>query len=190
MSRMQIVAKAILTFIGLGAMTRLCYHLSMLPRLMQGKSAVQAILFLSLFIILLVTVVYLLIIKNNRLAYKMAGPGETLNPENKALWLAASLRLGVIFYGLILLTSSIPTILSIVISPIHIRSVVNEIFTFKRFPTALIFSASQWSTMVYNLLKAILAVYLLYGCPHFIHFQLNILKTKSLRNPNPEGIEK
>jgi hypothetical protein len=46
--------------------------------------------------------------------------------------------------------------------------------------------------MIYNFLEAILAVYLLYGWPQFIRFQLNVRKTDSPlnQNPNAEGIEK
>jgi len=121
----------------------------------------------------------------------MAGSGEKLNHENKALWLAGSLRMVAISYGLILLSTSIPTILNIVISPLYIRTLISEIFTFRTFPKSLIFTPSQWSSMIYNFLKAMLSVYLLYGWPQVIRFQLNIRKTKSPLNQNryTEGIE-
>jgi hypothetical protein len=122
----------------------------------------------------------------------MAGSGEKLNRENKALWLAGSLQMVAISYGLILLSTSIPTILNIVISPLYIRTLISEIFTFRTFPKSLIFTPYQWSYMIYNFLKALLAVYLLYGWPQFIRFQLNIHKTKLPFNQNSdaEGFEK
>jgi hypothetical protein len=121
----------------------------------------------------------------------MAGPGEKLNPESETLWLVASLRLVAILYGLILLSSSIPTILNIAALPLHIRPLINEIFTFRTFPKSLIFPAAQGSSMIYNFLKALLAVYLLCGWPQFIRFQLNIHKPESVLNQNryAEGIE-
>lgn len=191
MTKMQIVAKAVLTILGTMCIVNLCHNLSMLTYFIWNTSTLRVILFLSVFIILLITIAYLLIFKNNRLASIMAGESEKLNPESQALWLAVSLRLVAIFYGLILLSTSIPTILNIVVSPIHIRPLINEIFTFKTFPKSLIFTTRQWSTMIYNFLKAILAVYLLYGWPQFIRFQLNTRKTKSLANSNrnTEGIE-
>ena len=191
MTKMQIVAKATLTILGTMCIVNLCHNLSMLTYFIWNTSTLRVILFLSAFIILLITIAYLLIFKNNRLASIMAGEGEKLNPESQALWLAVSLRLVAIFYGLMLLSTSIPTILNIVVSPIHIRPLINEIFTFKTFPKSLIFTTRQWSTMIYNFLKAILAVYLLYGWPQFIRFQLNTRKTKSLANSNrnTEGIE-
>jgi hypothetical protein len=122
----------------------------------------------------------------------MAGSGEKLNHESETLWLAGSLRMVAVLYGLMLLAGSIPTILNILASPLYIRPLVNEIFTFKTFPKSLIFTSYQWSSMIYNFLEAILAVYLLYGWPQFIRFQLNVRKTDSPlnQNPNAEGIEK
>jgi hypothetical protein len=188
---MQIIAKAALTILGVSAIVNICSYLSMLTSLTQNTSALQTILFLPVFIILLILIAYFLIFKNNRLACKMAGPGEKLNPESETLWLVASLRLVAILYGLILLSSSIPTILNIATLPLHIRPLINEIFTFGTFPKSLIFTSRQWSSMIYNFLEAILAVYLLYGWPQFIRFQLNIHKTESALNQNQytEGIE-
>jgi hypothetical protein len=189
---MQIIAKAALTILGVSAIVNTCSYLSMLTSLTQNTSTLRVILFFPVFIILLIAIVYLLIFKNDWLACKMAGPGEKLSPESEILWLVASLRLVAILYGLILLSSSIPTILNIATLPLHIRPLINEIFAFGTFPKSLIFPVAQWSYMIYNFLKALLAVYLLCGWPQFIRFQLNIHKTESLlkQNQYTEGIEK
>ena len=194
MSKMQIIAKAALTFLGISAIVNLCQNLSILTSTTQAQdtSTLRVILFLPVFIILPIAIAYLLIFKNDWLACKMAGAGEKLNSKSEALWLAGSLRMVAIFYGLILLSTSIPTILNIVVSPLYTRPLINEIFTFKTFPKSLIFTPYQWSYMIYNFLKAILAVYLLYGWPQFIRFQLNIRKTESPLNQNryTKGFEK
>jgi hypothetical protein len=181
---MQIIAKAVFTFLGISALVNFCSPLSILTpeTLTQDISILRFILSLPVVIILLTAIVYLLIFKNDWLACKMAGTGEKLDPESEALWMAGSLRMVAIFYGLLLLPTSIPTILNIVASPMYIRPLVNEVFTFKAFPKSLVFTSYQWSSIVYNFLKAILAVYLLYGWPQFIRFQLNICKTKSFLN--------
>ncbi len=188
---MQIVAKASLTFFGVSSIVNLCHNISILPSLTQNTSILRVILFLPVFIILLIAIVYLLILKNDWLARKMAGSGEELSPESETLWLAGSFRMVAIFYGLILLSGSIPTILNIIVLPLHIHPLISEIFTFKTFPKSLIFTPSQLSSMIYNFLKTILAAYLLYGWPQFIRFQLNIRKTKSPLNQNrdTEGIK-
>lgn len=190
-TKMQIIAKATLTILGVSAVVNICSYLSMLTSLTQNTSTLRVILFSPVFIILLIAIVYLLIFKNDWLACKMAGTGEKLNPKIETLWLAGSLRMVAILYGLILLSSSIPTMLNIATLPLHIRPLINEMFTFGTFPKSLIFTARQWSSMIYNFLKALLAVYLLCGWPQFIRFQLNIHKTESVLNQNQytEGIE-
>lgn len=189
MTKMQIIAKAVLTFLGIYAAVNL--NIRMLIFQGQDISITQVVLSSSAVIVSLIAVAYFLIFKNNRLAYKMAGPGEKLNPESEILWLAASLRMVAILYGLMLLSTSIPTILNIVVSPLHICSLANEIFTFRTFPKSLTFKPYQWSYMTFNFLKAILAVYLLYGWPRFIRLQLNLRKSEALldRHPNTEGVE-
>jgi hypothetical protein len=190
---MQIIAKAALTFIGLSVLVNSCQNLRALMSTTQAQdtSTFRIILFLSIVIILIIALVYLLIFKNDWLVYKIAGSGEKLNPEREILWLVFSLRMVAVLYGLILLSVSIPTILNIIVSPLCIRPLINEIFTFKAFPKSLMFTPSQWSSMIYNFLKAILAVYLLYGWPQFIRFQLSTRKIKSLFNQNTdaEGIK-
>ena len=190
---MQIIAKAVLTFLGISAVVNFCQNLSMLTSSTQTQdtSILRVILFLPAVIILLIAIVYLLIFKNDWLACKMAGSGEKLSHESETLWLAGSLRIVAISYGLILLAGSIPTILNILALPLYIRPLVNEIFTFKAFPKSLVFTPHQWSSMIYNFLKAILAVYLLYGWPQFIRFQLNIRKSESSldKKLHTEGIK-
>jgi hypothetical protein len=190
---MQIIAKAIFTFLGLSALTNFCINLTRLPSLTQTQDAsvLRVALSLPLAIIFTIAVVYMLIFKNDWLACKMAGSGEKLDSESETLWLAGSLRMVAITYGLILLAGSITTILNILALPFYLRPLVSEIFTFGTFPKSLAFTPSQWSSIVYNLLQAILAVYLLYGWPQFIRFQLNLRKSKSYldKKLNIEGIK-
>jgi len=194
MTKMQIIAKATLTFIGLSAIVNLCQYQHILTYAAQdrGISTFQLFLFLSVFIILAVAMAYLFIFKNDWLVYKIAGSGEKLNPEHETLWLVGSLRMVAVLYGLILLATSIPTILNIIVSPLYLCHLIDEILTFKTFDKLPTFTSSQWLSMTYNFLKTTLTVYLLYGWPQFIRFQLSTHKTNSLFNQNPdaEGIEK
>lgn len=113
----------------------------------------------------------------------MAGSGEKLSTQSETICLAGSLRIVAILYGLILLPGSITTILNILALPLYIRPWINEIFMFRTFPKSLV--VHQWSNIIYYFLQTILAVYLLYGWPQFIRFQLSIQKTriqKELKN--------
>jgi hypothetical protein len=123
------------------------------------------------------------------LVRKISGSGEKLDPQSETLWLTGSLKMVAFFYGLILLSSSITTILNIFALPFYLRPLVSEVFTFKAFPKSLAFTPHQWSYMIYDFFEALLAVYLLYGWPQFIRYQLNIHKSNSYlgKNLNTEG---
>jgi hypothetical protein len=186
-TKMQIIAKAVLTFLGLSALTNFCINLTMLPQLFliknQSISVLRLVPSLLLAIIFIIAVVYILLMfKNDWLACKITGSGEKLDSESETLWLTASLRMVAILYGLILLSSSIINLLAL---PFFI----NETFTSGTCPKPLAFTVSQWSSMVYNFLQAILAAYLLYGWPQFIRYQLNIRQSKSSldKKLNTEG---
>jgi hypothetical protein len=190
---MQIIAKAVLTFLGLSAFVNFSQNFTMTTylTLAHDASALRFILFSLFVVILLIAIAYFLIFKNDWLACKIAGSGEKLDAESETLWLADSLRMVAIAYGLILLSGSVTTILNILALPFYLRPLVNEIVAFGTFPKSLAFTPSQWSSIVYNLLQAILAVYLLYGWPQFIRFQLNLRKSKSYldKKLNIEGIK-
>lgn len=186
MTKMQIVAKTVLIILGIYAVITLCYYLSML-QLIQSTRSSTFILFFAVLAIITTAIVFFVIFKNDNSSRKMAGDGEELNPTNEAIWLAASLRLGAVLCGLILLSTSIPTILSILLSPIYIRTLVNEIFLFEGFPKLLMFPLSKWLTMIYNFAKAVLAIYLLCGAPQFIRWQLK--HSTVHRQPNTGKIE-
>jgi hypothetical protein len=192
-TKMQIIAKAVLTFLGLSAFVNFSQNFTMTTylTLAHDASALRFILFSLFVVILLIAIAYFLIFKNDWLACKIAGSGEKLDAESETLWLADSLRMVAIAYGLILLSGSVTTILNILALPFYLRPLVNEIVAFGTFPKSLAFTPSQWSSIVYNLLQAILAVYLLYGWPQFIRFQLNLRKSKSYldKKLNIEGIK-
>ena len=168
MTKMQIVAETVLVILGIYIVAALCSHLV----LIQSITDTTSFVFLAGFAILIAVAILFLIFKNDNLARKMAGDGEKLNPSNEAIWLAASLRLGAVLCGLIVLSTSMPTIVSVLTSPVYVRLFVNEMFLFKSFPLSFVHSPQVWCTAIYNFLKVILAIYLLCGAPHFIRWQL------------------
>jgi hypothetical protein len=193
-TKMQIIAKAVLTFLGLSAFIYCCSPLLIVPysiRVSDEASVLRIAMSLPLVIIFITAVVYLLVFKNDWLIHKMAGSGEKLDPETETLWLAASLRIVAILYGLILLTGSIVTILNILALPVYIRPMINEIFTFKALPISIYPTPNPWSHTIYSLFRTFLAIYLLYGWPQFIRYQLNLRESKSHlgKKLNMEGIK-
>lgn len=171
MTRMQIFAKAGLVSLGIYAVVTLCWYLTNVMPLLKIPSCLIGILCFVVFAVVIAVITFFLIFNNDSLARKMAGHGDQLNPAAKALCLTASLRVAVVFCGLIFLPASIPTIRNILLIPLRIRPFINEIFLFDRYPEPLLMPFSKWCEIIYNFLKIILAVYLLCGAPHFVRWQ-------------------
>lgn len=172
MSKMQIIAKTALSVLGIYVVVMLCRYLSLVVPLLHVPIRLIGILYLAGLIVFIFLIAYSLILKNDRLACKMAGPAEPLCPVTHAIWLAASLRLATVFCGLVLLSTSIDPLVHILLWlwPSNIRQGVINIIEFKRFTPDL--SPREWFTNIYNFIKALLAIYLLCGAPHFTRWQL------------------
>jgi hypothetical protein len=179
---MQIIAKAVITFLGLSTFVNLSQNFRTMTSLSQTQdiSVLRVILF-SLFVItLLIAIVYWLILKNDWLVRKISGSGENLDPESETLWLTASLQMVAILYGLILLSGSITAVLNI----FYICPLIEKIFVPQTYQIPRVFPLSQLLSIIYGFLLTILTAYLLCGWPHFIRYQL------STRNIDSKGIQK
>jgi len=189
---MQLIAKSDLVSLGIYAVVTLCWYLTHVIPSFNFPSCLIGILCFAVFTVFIAVITFFLIFNNDSLARKMAGPDDQLNPTTKALWLAASLRLASVFCGLILLSTSIPTIRNVLLVPIRIGPLINENFLFDSFPKSLLLPFPKWCAIIYNFLKLTLAVYLLCGAPHFVRWQsrhsivqcqTNTKKTESENSP-------
>jgi len=157
-------------------------------------SGLIGILYLAVHAVVIALIVYFIIFKNDGLARKMAGAGEEPDPTTQTIWLITSLRLGSAFYGLVLLSSSIAIVVTILclLWPPNIRVFITNIITSPNPAGALDLSGREWFTNGYKLIKAILAIYLLCGAPHFVRWQLNHSITgnqpKTPKNSNSHNI--
>jgi|GEM_PF-2022127 len=172
MTRMQIIAKAVLTVLGV-------YALVLLYRVYPGRYTYRPdetplfleVALLCAFTVLVGLVAYFMVFSNSQLASKLAGPGEPLDTAKKSAWLVESLRVGLVFTGLMLLPGSAPTLVKIAKTFFLIRPVFNEIIISKSIPNMLRLSYAQWYTSIYHLLEAVLTIYLICGAPHFVRWQ-------------------
>ena len=173
MTRMQILAKTTLTVLGIYAVATLCnqYPGAYMYRREQ-PAIIPEILSLSAFAVLAALAVYFIIFNNSGFSKRIAGPGEILDPRSRALWLAKSLRVGLVFAGLMLLPRSIPAMVKIPKIFFLIRPALNDIIISKSVPNILKLSYSEWLRNIYGFLRAILALYLIYGAPRFICWQV------------------
>jgi hypothetical protein len=147
-------------------------------------------------IIFILFLLYFFIFRNDWLAVKMAGPGERLSPAGQRLWLAASLRGGAVFCGLILLAGLNRQFSSFLLSlwPPNLRSLITQILNTDGFEGILVFF--RWKvTSIYNFLKAALTIYLLCGAPQYVRLQLKIAEaaggadSPNLSDTNSQGAQ-
>jgi hypothetical protein len=179
MTRMQIIAKTSLAALGIYAVT-IMYH--WYPA-RYVSSVLTEVLCLSAVTVLAAVIVYFLVFNNNSLARKMAPAAEQLGPENQAAWLIKSLRVGLVFAGLMLLPTSIPSMLAILKLPFLVRPLINEALAARGIPDSLRLSYWVWYYNLYQFLRVTLSVYLICGAPHFVRWQVRRLRQESKLQP-------
>jgi len=166
---MQIVAKVVLVIFGIDAVVRLYRTLVLLGGELTILNYLLMFVLLTVFAGLLV---YFLIFNSNRLAVKMAGIGEQLTQPELSKWIICSMRIGFIFYGFLLLCDSAGFIAKVLLVPFRIRMLFNEIVIYKSFPKMLELSIREWLVLIYDFIKTVLGIYLLFGAPGFVIWQL------------------
>jgi len=163
MTKMQIIAKTALTVLGIYTILTFC-RLYAPPYL--GPEGDLPILwhvaFFSGFTPLAALVILFLIFNNDGIARKIAGLGPIPDRHTQTAWLIESLRVGLVLTGLMLLPKSIPAIVSI----------FSNSFSLGRFPYVLGASSRTGFEYTYNLIRTVLALYLVCGAPHFICWQV------------------
>ena len=146
MTKMQIIAKTVLTVLGIHVVLTL-YHLY-LARYMGSLGALPMLLAQMVscvsFTALVAFVAYLMVFNNDSLARKMAGPGQEMDKRAQMEWLTKSLRTGLVFAGLMLLPGFMPNGYSLDDSLI---------------------------VTMFICAKAVLTLYLVCGAPHFVRWQ-------------------
>lgn len=173
MTKMQMAAKTILTVLGIHAVVALCgnYPGQYLSATQELSVLSEALFFLA-FIVPVAFVGYFMVFRNNRLARKMAGTAEQFVLRDQTDWLVKSLRVGLVFAGLMLLPRSVPVLIRTAKLFFLIRPAVSDIIVSKTTPDILRLSYAQWYTTIYEFLKAVLAIYLLCGAPYFLRWQM------------------
>ena len=146
MTKMQIIAKTVLTVLGIHVVLTLYYLY--LARYVGPVEKLPILLAQAMFCVSFTTlaalVACLMVFNNDSLARKMAGPGQEIDKRAQMEWLTKSLRTGLVFAGLTLLPGFMPKGYSL--------------------------NDSRIVTM-FICAKAVLALYLVCGAPHFVRWQ-------------------
>jgi amino acid transporter len=172
MTKMQIIAKTILAVLGIDAVVLLWGSYPGRYHYPDAAPVILQVLWLVAFAVLTVVIVYLMVFDNDYLCRQIVGPEDDSARAEQAALLAKSLRIGLVFAGLMLLPRSVPTMIKIPKLFFLVRPAVNDIIIFKRVPDILRLSGPEWFRTIYNSLRAILAIYLVCGAPHFVRWQV------------------
>jgi len=173
MTKMQIIAKSVLTVLGVYAVIVLYHYYPVHSGSATGRAAFgRNLAFFCVFTAFAAVAVYFLAFNNDELARKIAGPGRREDRRIQTELLAKSLRVGLVFAGLMLLPKSIPAILD---APSSLGTGLDNIFIFNRMPQVEGLFVGEQFKSIYGLFKAALAVYLVLGAPHFVRWQCNCL---------------
>jgi hypothetical protein len=130
-----------------------------------------------------------MIFNNDSIAVKIAGPGERLSRQNQTDLLSKSLRIGLVLTGLMLLPRSVPTIVKTMKIFFLIRPAVNDIIISKSVPKIFRLSYELWYRNIFEFMNTILSIYLIFGAPRFIHWQVKNYLQQSSPAPTLERHE-
>ena len=190
MTKMLIIAKAVLACLGIYIVATLSETITKPAFIGSDSSALRVAISLAGITVFMTVIAFFLIFKNDVLACKIPGLGEKLGSKLGPIWLIGCLRVGLVFLGLVLLTSSIPSILNVAfrLSPPNIRLWFNNAIASKSILSSIDLSSSKQLTFIYDSLKLVLIIYLLCGAPHLICWQLKrsmaLQQPQESQNPN------
>ena len=176
MTKMQIIAKAVLT--GLGFYCAGVILRSVHRQLLQayGISHALAIIALVLAICAVILLVFFRIVRNEQLARKLAGEGPAIDLKTQRTWLAVSLRLSCVFAGLFLLAGSMNEVIDAVIKVAQFLPAASQLFSNLVYPGRF---GEMLLVLILSMLRFLLhmgflafIVYLMLGAPSFIRRQI------------------
>jgi len=170
---MQIIAKAVLSGLGLLLAVRLCS--SAVPILAQtGVPAGARALTLTAAAVCITAILVWGVCNNTRTARWVVGDGEVPAEHKQHSAMIVSYRLALLLAGLFLLPGAFETVgrLLVFLWPPHLREAFTWLINTGTFPGRDA-RAWQWYAWILDGFKAALAFYLILGAPHFVRWQVN-----------------
>lgn len=177
--QIQMIAKSLLTVCGIYlALEVISYGKMGLG--MSPQVDIFKVFCMAVNVLILGVVVFFVIINNDWLIRKILPDEEPIPAENQKKWFVSSLRIGLVFCGLLLLTKStesvVYTIKIIPSLPVWGRQVFTGMLYGDRFNSMLLFENSL------KVFKTVLIAYLIIGAPHFVRWQTKRAFTQGAEN--------
>lgn len=173
---MQIVAKALLFILGIWLFSILLNDIKVPTLVYRDDNYTRFLAYTISILLLLVIALCITIFNSNTFTQKIVGPGDKLTGPQLNLWFTTALRLAAVFSGLVLIIYNLPHLLAILEFPFrHIRPFITQVFIYKQTPDLLQLPIRTTVPAITNTIKIIVAVYLVFGAPHYVKSQLNLL---------------
>ena len=176
----QIIAKTLLIVCGIYiGLTIVMKNISLLQMFFHRDigGLIIGVISVIIFLVVLFSICYFLVLNNDWLVGKILPSEEPIASEKQKLWLATSLRVGLVFLGFILLAketqSVIFTATFIVKLPMLGRDLISNIVQGDKWiPDSLL------TRHIYNLIATGVIVYLIAGANGFVKWELSKLRSK------------
>ena len=176
MTKMQIIAKAVLVGLGFYLLGLIMHYVQMAFYNLDYITNSMTVIGLALCIIAIIFVIVFRIFRNDKPACYIAGPGEVLDAERQRIQLVISLRLSVVFTGLFLLARSTQLFVSLSHKLFFFlpqsREWVSRIMNSNSISEGLAIFFAGPLFVFHNICLAAMIIYLLAGAPHLVNWQI------------------
>lgn len=171
MTKMQTIAKAIIIFLGVYAFSFTMVHIPSLQSI--SKSSHLSILITGVvLLVFLALIIYFAIINNDGLSCLLSGQKNSADNPMPADEILKILRLTVVAVGLL----SLPSILKLFSSLLRVLALIlasiKNIQHATNAPLSPQMSMSDWFKAALILIQIVLAIYLIFGAPQYIKWQV------------------
>jgi hypothetical protein len=181
---MQILARTLVTVLGIYAIVSI-YASAIFSLTIAAREEPAFWRFIPLvFILIVLTVLFAFygIFNNSPAVRLIIGSANTQFTEEQKRWLIQSLRIGLVFLGLMLLPRALPGIVKIAKIPFILRPMINDAIVTGGIPAQLKITATEWVRNTYTYLLAAMVFYLIAGAPNLVRWQL---KHSAHEEPSP-----
>lgn len=176
MTRMHLIARIILTVLGVYLLVQI---LDSAPMLLQSSTYWHSSddRFVSVIPFLLIfpfgfAVIYYLLFTQAGVVRKMVGSTDSVTDLADAIWTATGFRLALVSFGILITARNIDFIVNAVAFLVYGPPVVVQMIVYKYIDKIFDMPLYAWLTIAARLSKTVLGIYLLFGAPHYVKWQI------------------
>ncbi len=173
MTKMQLIAKLVLTLLGLFLLAQFLENAHLIVvHVFSGHNAMHPVL--GVFLVALYCSVSCLLLWcllfENKWAQKMIGPTYAGRESLDVTWVAAGFRLVFFFCGAMMIPGSVSFLLKAAEFAFTGPRVVIHMIIYRYVDRVFLKEWDEWLHLVLNVVRTLLAVYMVLGAPHYVRW--------------------